>query len=262
MIFSNLYQTSSLEIVLLLFISMLIVYFLGFKLKKILVKKGYADSDTEIGPLEGSLLALFAFFLGFTFNLAANRYDARRQVIIAEANNIGTAILRADLYPDSSRQTMRSHFKNYVEYRLDYFNAGIDEKKISVALLNAQKEADTIWNMSTALAQNIKYTDATRLMIPALNAMNDSVTTRDATKNATVPESILWVLFSLGIFSALIIGYSTKSQKVNYITGIIFITMISVSFYMIIDLDRPRRGIINLEESNKKILELRTLFIK
>lgn len=262
MILLNLYQTSAQTIVSVLFIFLLIVYLLGFRLRKLLERKGFADSTSELGTLEGSLLALFAFFLGFTFNLAANRYDARRQVIISEANAISTAIIRADLYPDSTRQIMRVHFKNYVTYRLDYFNAGVDEKQIAVTLANSQKESEKIWALSTLLAQDIKYTDATRLMIPALNEMMDAVTTRDATKNAKVPDSILWVLFALSIFSAFIVGYSTKGKKINFITGFIFIAMISISIYLIIDLDRPRRGIITLKDSNNKILELKTYFEK
>lgn len=37
--------------------------------------------------------------LGFTFAMAVARYDARREMVLQEANTIGTTYLRADLLP-------------------------------------------------------------------------------------------------------------------------------------------------------------------
>lgn len=260
MLLPSLYETSALKISVILFGALVIVYLIGFQLRKILEKNRLVDSETKLDTVEGSLLALFAFFLGFTFSLSASRYDARRQVIVAEANNIGTAVLRADLYPDSTRAIMRKHFKNYIDYRLDYFNAGIDEQKIKETVSNAEKESAQIWALATKLSKEPGYSDATRLMIPALNDLIDIVTTRDATRKAKVPDSIMWVMFALSLFSAFIIGYCTTRKKMNYVTSLIFMAMITVSIYLIIDLDRPRRGIITLEGSNNRIVDLKALF--
>lgn len=63
-----------------------------------------------LGPVEASLFGLLALLLAFTFGEANSRYTTRRNIIITEANNIGTAILRADMYGDSERLAFRKDF--------------------------------------------------------------------------------------------------------------------------------------------------------
>jgi hypothetical protein len=97
-------------------------------------------------------------------------------------------------------------------------------------------------------------------MAPALNEMGDIVVIRDAVKNATVPASILWVLFLLSICSSFLVGYGAKGKNQNPIAGFILAAMISISIYLIMDLDKPRRGLITTEGANQKIVELKSLF--
>ncbi len=255
-----LFQAETKTIVLILFLFLTIIYFFGFKLRRILVKKKLIEESDGLGTIEGVMLSLFAFFLGFTFSMSGSRFDYRRQTIISEANAIGTAIHRADLYPDSTKNKMRTYFKEYINYRIAYFDAGADEEKIKSALAQSNNLAEKIWAIASKLAQDPKYSDATRLMIPALNEMIDDVTTRDAAKNAKVPEPIIWVMLILSLCSSFIVGYSTKAAHLNYIVGIIYIVMISMSIYLIIDLDRPRRGLITIEDANNKIIELKEMF--
>lgn len=89
---------SPLAISLGLFIGMILIYFIANQLAKLPSFSKYVD-DT-INPIEGSLLGLLALLLAFTFSMSASRYEARRTVVLSEANNIGTVILRCDLYPD------------------------------------------------------------------------------------------------------------------------------------------------------------------
>ncbi len=70
--------------------------------------------------------------LAFTFNKSASNYDSRKSILVQEANDIATALFRADLYPDSIRQEFRSDLKKYINARIDYYKAGNDENKIRV----------------------------------------------------------------------------------------------------------------------------------
>jgi len=125
---------SSIIITLLLFIAMLIMDFIGFKTRASRNKKNITEINSSLGPMEGALLGLLSLLLAFTFNLSASRYDSRRQTIIDEANDIGTALLRTDLYPDSTKKILRADFKEYIEARIEYFEVGNEEKKIQAAL--------------------------------------------------------------------------------------------------------------------------------
>ena len=258
---SLLYQTPAEIIVLLLFIAMLIFYWIGYKIHQYQIKKNTESAKTEsLGTIEGSLLGLLALLLSFTFNMADSRYNARRQVIIEEANDIGTAILRCDLYSDSIRNNLRADFKQYVGTRIAYYNAGTDDKKIDIELKKASEISQEIWKTVMLESKQKESLIRSQQMIPALNNMIDIVTTRDAIKNATIPNTILYLLFLLILISSLLIGYSINIKRIKYISLLGFTCMTILTVYIILDLDRPRRGIINVDASEGKMIELSRMF--
>ncbi|MBP6557699.1 MAG: hypothetical protein KAX93_00495 [Flavobacterium sp.] len=257
---SFLYQTSTYLIVIALFILMLITHKLGHLLKQSHIKKNKITANEGLGPIEGSLLGLLALLLSFTFGMSASRYDERRQVMIEEANDIGTAVLRCDLYPDSIKKQLKLNFKDYVEARIEYYDAGIDAEKISAAKNKTEQKSAAIWSIVMTESQKPENVLRSQQMIPALNSMIDVVTTREETKNATVPESIFWLLFMLIFSASFIIGYSTNGKKVNRVLIYGFSLMTALTVFLILDLDRPRRGLINVDNTQQKIVELRALF--
>lgn len=257
---SFLYQSPTFLIAIVLFIIMMITYRLGHLLKQSHVNKGKVSSEESLGPIEGSLLGLLALLLSFTFGMSASRYDDRRQIIVEEANDIGTAILRCDMYPDSIKKQLKSNFKDYVEARIEYYNAGIDVNKIEIAKSKTEKRSKAIWNIVMAESQKPENILRSQQMIPALNSMIDDITTRDEVKNATVPESIFWLLFLLIFSASFIIGYSSKGKKINHVLVYGFSLMTTLTVFLILDLDRPRRGLINSNNTEQNIVELRELF--
>lgn len=257
---SVLYQTPTLIIVAILFILMLVFNRIGFGIHKRQIAKNPESASEGLGPVEGSLLGLLALLLSFTFGMSASRYDARKQSIVQEANDIGTATLRADLYPDSIRTGLRTDFKEYVNARIAYYNSGADADKNTIALKNSAKYSDKIWATVMQQSQDKENTLRSQQMIPALNNMIDSVSTVEAARNATVPDSIFWFLFLLIITASLIVGYSSNSKKINHVIVSGFALMTVLTVFLIMDLDRPRRGIINTEGARQNIIALQDMF--
>jgi hypothetical protein len=256
----TLYQMETYTLVSILFVLLVVVYLLGIRFRDFLERKDKTTNVHELGVVEGSLLGLFAFFLGFTFNLSCSRFDIRRQAIVDEANTIRTAILRTDLFPESVRNRMGQHFKLYVDDRIAYYNARLDGEKIKNAVDGSTSQFNNLWGMTAQFVEDGKYIEASRQMILALNNMINAVTTQDAAKNSTVPESIIWVMFILSICSSFIVGYGTKRGYKNSIAGLVLILMISIAVFLIIDLDKPRRGLITTKTADNKIIELKLLF--
>jgi len=97
---------------------LLLVFFnwLGFLYKKRQVRKFPDIGSSGLGTAEGSLLGLMALLLSFAFGISATKYEIRRQIIVEGANNIGTGILRCDLYPDSAEQQMINLRTNFIEH--------------------------------------------------------------------------------------------------------------------------------------------------
>jgi hypothetical protein len=224
-------------------------------------KQKHSDKEPVVtaeglGPVEGSLLGLLALLLSFTFSISAGKNDLRRQLIIQEANDIGTVILRTDLYPYSIRRDFRSLLSTYVDERITYYETGNVENRLTISLKRANQTSGLLWKKVSNLAQDQDNNIRSQQMIPALNAMIDIVSTRDAERKAHVPESIIWLLLILTLAGSFIIGYGTKG-KFNSVMVWGFSLMTAVTIYLILDLDRPGRGIINMEEAHKNIVELK-----
>ncbi len=244
-----------------MFILLIGFYILGFRLRTHTIKRSKNQKVEDLGAISGTLLGLLALLLAFTFGMSNSRYDTRRQLVIEEANAIGTAILRTDIYPDSMRHILRSHLKDYVEARIAFYQAGMDEEKTVEEYRKAGTISNKIWSITADYARRDDITTRTSELIPALNAMIDITTTRRAAGESTIPDSIMCLLFILCWCSAFLLGYDRKN-KFDWIVVSGFALMLSITVFTIIDLDRPRSGLINMDKPNEKIMELRHMFYK
>jgi hypothetical protein len=233
---------------------------LGFRYRKWIVRKDPSRASKGLGPIESSLLGLMALILSFTFGMASSKFEARRSLIIEEANDIGTAILRCDLYPDSVRSALRQDFREYVNARIAYYDAIVDKQKIQAALDRANHYSYRIWKRAAEYSQIPEQRSISILAMPSLNAMIDIVSTRDAARLAKVPPVILFVLVVLVLISAFLVGYGQSGERnIVLVTG--FALMTTIALYMIIELDRPRRGILTLRNEEQRIVELREMLV-
>jgi hypothetical protein len=245
-----------------IFLSILLTNWLGFRYRTFLEAKPARETIDGTGPMESSMLGLMALMLGFTFSIALSKFETRRQIIVEEANDIGTALLRADLYPDSIRTLLRADFKDYIEARISYYNAGIDNKKIDSALRKTNVYSGRLWRRTADLVQNDRYRVSTLQMIPALNNMIDIVSVRESGRKAKVPPVILTMLVVLTLLSSFLVGYGYKGKRRNLVMICTFSLMTTIALYLILDLDRPQRGLLNLDASEQNITALHELFNK
>lgn len=255
---NTLEHTEAWVIALLLFTLMLISSFVGKLIGNYIRRKNQTE---EKSTETSALIALLFFLLAFTFGMSGDRYDSRRKVVIEEANTIGTAILRSDLYPDSTRTLFRKDFKDYVEIRISYYKAGSDVKGILKADSLSQIISAKLWKRATNLSKDPSNLAATQQMIPALNDMIDITTTRLSGEKAKVPQSILIMLFFLAIIISFYGGYSEgRKGKIDWLVQIGFCLLVSLVVLFTLDLDRPRRGFVNLDGPNQTIIDLRKNF--
>jgi hypothetical protein len=243
-----------------LFIFLLVLFFiwLGGQFRRFESKKGNKALTKELGSLENSMLGLLGLLLAFTFGISLEKFSERRRAIVEEANAIETAILRADLYPDSSRAVLRRDLQQYLESRIAYYEAGVDNEKIRMAMDTAEYYSNRIWKFIIHLSHDLDNRVRTMQMVPAVNAVIDIVATREELRQAKVPPLILMVLLFMIVLGSFLVGYDPKEK--NRILIFIFALIGSLTLYLIIELDHPRRGLINLESAEKAMLDLRNLF--
>ena len=90
--------------------------------------------------------------------------------------------------------------------------------------------------------------------------MIDITTTRRSAGESTIPDSIMYFLFILCLSMSFLLGYDNKT-KIDWIVVIGFALMLSATLFTIIDLDRPRSGLITMDVPIQKMVELRDMFM-
>jgi hypothetical protein len=256
---SLLQSASSWVIALTIFFLIIIFYLAGHRFRERKIAKNPDHAKIELGTINGILMGMLGLLLAFTFGMSNSRFDKRRDIIIEEANDIGTAVLRADLYPDSIRNLLKDNFSKYVEARISFYHAGMNINNVVTYYTKADSISKVLWNIasSDALANNVVVRSGQ--MIPALNAMIDITTTRRASGESTIPDSIMYFLFFLCLCTSFLVGYDNKG-KTDWIVVLGFSIILSIIILLIVDLDRPRSGFINMDTPNQKIIELRGMF--
>src|SRR5262245_47987101 len=89
-----------------LFLGMVLLLEVGRRLGQRRQSLDAEGGRAGLGAVEGAVFALMGLLIAFTFSGAAARFDSRRQLIVDEANAIGTAWLRLDLLPASAQPAL------------------------------------------------------------------------------------------------------------------------------------------------------------
>lgn len=202
--------------------------------------------------LVGSLLALLAFLLAVTMGMASDRFDSRRELVLEEANAIGTVYLRAGYLPQPAADQTRALLREYAPLR-------VDTADNAVLLAHFARSAEIqarLWAIAEPLARSSPDSQVLALYIQSLNDMIDMGETRlNAIIYARVPQTIILVLF---VGTALTLGmvgfHAGLLRRRSLLTAVVLVLVLGAVITLVVDLDRPRRGF--LEVSQQPIFDL------
>jgi hypothetical protein len=212
-----------------------------------------------VGAAEAAVFALLGLLLAFTFSGAASRFEARRHLITQEANAIGTAWLRIDVLPAESQPEIRDLFRNYLDGRLDTYRHGTDLDAAMASFAADETMYGRIWSLAIKETQKPGVpSHASMLLLPALNEMIDITTTRLTATRDHPPPIIFMMLAVLSLVGALLTGYGTSvNRRRSWLHTIVFAAILSVTIYVIVDLEFPRLGLIRVEAADQVLVDLR-----
>ncbi len=207
--------------------------------------------------IEGAVFGLFGLLLAFTFSGAVARWDAHRNLIVEEANDIGTAYLRLDLLPADAQPELRDLFRQYTTIRAHRFDFLPDTPQTIAAAEESDRLQGEIWRRSLAAATAPGANpDAAKLLLPALNAMIDITSTRSNAFEMHPPPVVYFLLMILSCACALLAGYGMTGQRsLVHLVGFAFI--VAFTIYATLEIEYPRRGLIRLTERNQVLLNVR-----
>lgn len=242
-----------------LFVVLIVVYVVGHRFRAYHLRRNPELKESDLTTINGMLLGLLGLMLAFSFSMANERFDLRRALVVEEANNISTVIQRTDVYSDSLRRAWRLILRSYVEERIAFYEARMDISQAATHFRRADSLSNRLWSHVVAQTKKDQETTRTSEIIPALNDMMDITTTRRAAGEGTIPPSIMYFLFTLCTVAAFLLGYDSKGP-LNGVMVVGFALMLSATVFTIIDLDRPRSGIINLDGPHQRMVDLRSMF--
>lgn len=211
-----------------------------------------------IGGLEAAVFALLGLLLGFSFGGGTSRLESRRQLIIQEANAIGTAYLRVDILAAGDQPEMRRLFRGYLDARLRVYQKLPDLNAAEQELARATKIQQGIWSQAVAATRAYPTQTAARLLLPALNEMIDVTTSRTVALYTKIPSLIFGLLIVVALLSGLVAGYAmAKRQSRSWLHMVVYALVIAITIYAVLDLDDPRSGLIRLDAADNALLQLR-----
>lgn len=213
-----------------------------------------------LSAIEGAIFGLLGLILAFLFSGALTRFDAARHLVVEEANDIGTAWLRIALLPADAQPSMRDLFRRYLDSRIEVYRRVPhipDTEAVRAALAGSTNLQSEIWTLAVSSSREAGG-PAPVLLLPALNAMFDIATTRTEATRLDPPMIIFAMLGALTLACSLFAGYDMAIRRhLNVLYSIAFAVVLSVTAYVIIDLEYPRLGLIQVSDSDKVLVDLR-----
>ncbi|GAB6047252.1 hypothetical protein JCM19379_10760 [Methyloparacoccus murrellii] len=209
----------------------------------------------QLGTLQGSVLGLLALLLGFTFAMAMQRYEVRRDLVVQEANAIGSTYLLAAFLPEPHRGASEQLLRRYVDVRLGFYGAGYDSDRIASAEQAATAIQRQLWNHAVA-AGKLSDSPLTANFVNSLGRIIDLDTTRLAAMRNRIPLTV-WVLL-LGVAGcgcwATGYGAGATGRRTAFALTIVPV-LIAAVITVLADFSATRRGLIGISQESLVALQ-------
>jgi hypothetical protein len=211
-----------------------------------------AETHEDLGVVLGATLTLLGLIIGFSFAMAINRYDMRKNYEEAEANAIGTEYLRVELLPGTEVARIKTLLREYVGQRILYYETRDPQQLQEIGSRTGELQTQ-LW----AVVRDHAAVTPTPVSALVLSGMNDVINSQGYTQAAwwnRIPTEA-WVLMGLiSVLCNLMLGYMTGKLKSRTFL-VILPLVVAIAFTLIADIDTPRRGLIHVVPQNLQALE-------
>jgi hypothetical protein len=229
----------------------------GYRLGRTAHRRSEEEKESPVSAIEGSVLALLAFMLAFTFAIASNRFDSRKELVRAEANTIRTVWARSDFLPEPDRAETKKLLREYVHARASAFHSA-DEERVERVIDEAERTQARLWAMAVIHAPQDMPSDIGALYLESLNEMSAIHASRVAVGLQMRISLGIWLtLASLTALGMIMVGYqagvaaSTRTLAMP-ILAIAFASVIA----LISSLDHPIGGFTLTKVSQQPMIDL------
>ncbi len=224
----------------------LISIWLGMLLGRRRQRQSQHEGEGPVGTVAAAMLGLLAFILAFTFGIASNRFDLRKQVLLDEVEAIGTTYLRAGMLPRPQGEEIRRCLREYVDLRL------AEPERLREVLAGSQQLHDEMWAQATSLVEAGHTSEIDALFVESLNRTIDLHTHRAAIGiHYRIPDSMWIMLLGMSVITMMGIGYlfglsGASGWPVSVALALVFSTVITITA----DLDRSTGGMLPVSQAS------------
>ena len=206
------------------------------------------DIHEDFSVILTATLTLLGLIVGFTFSMAVNRYEQRKLYEEQEANAIGTEYVRAELLPSPDGDNVRGLLRAYMDERILFYKTRnrVQLRRIDADTTRLQAQ---LWEgvRAPSLAQQ------TPLKMLVVSGMNDVLNSQGYTQAAwwnRIPVEA-WVLMGMiAVCGNLMVGLYLGGAPPRGKLLMVLPAVVSVSLFLIADIDSPRHGLIHVEPDN------------
>jgi hypothetical protein len=206
----------------------------------------------DFGVVVAATLTLLGLIIGFSFSMAVGRYEQRKSFEEAEANAIGTELVRADLLPPADATKVRALLKRYLDQRILFYTT-LDRQELPQVNERTAELQKELWSAVAAPATAQPNT----LVGLAVSGMNDVLNSQGYTQAAwwnRIPSAAWALMAVIAICCTLLVGYGARASKAHAVFLSVLPFVLSIAFMLIADIDSPRGGLIRLVPQNLKSL--------
>lgn len=243
---SPLHELPSWELTLPLIVAMLLASEMGYRIGCARHEQVRDAGRVHFNAVQASLLALLALLLGFTFNMANVRFDARRQGVLETANNFAALYLRSGDLPEPQRSDFRRFLREYLDTQADISirQRGMSPEDLSARIARSAGLFRQMWEIVRHEAQGANPPKAIESLSTLLIDAQSLLRRRIFAYLNRVPDHILILLLAAGVGAAGVVGFSAGlGQHHGRFQTVALTVFVCGTIYVILELDRPLSGV-------------------
>ena len=221
---------------------------IGFRIGMWLQRRDPDSGTTPMtGAVVGGMLGLIAFLMAFCIGIVINQHNGRKEMVVTEANAVGTAYLRAGFLGEPDRTSTRDLLREYVELRLA---VAADLGLFDSGMVRSEEIHSELWSIVEDNVRQGQESAIMALFVDSINEVIDVHSLRLAAFNLRLPELLWMVLYASTVLSFLLVGVAHSADgKRDPLAMLLFALAFVAVLMIIVDLDRPQQGILTVSQS-------------
>jgi hypothetical protein len=229
-------------------VAVLLAAEIGFRIGMWLQRRDPSSGKTPMtGAVVGGMLGLMAFLLAFTIGIVINQQNGRKEMVVTEANAVGTAYLRASFLGEPDRTLTRDLLREYVELRLAVAE---DLELFDSGLKRSEEIHSELWSIVEGNVSQGQESAIMALFVDSINEVIDVHSLRLTAFELRLPRLLGIVLYIATLLSFLLVGVSDSADgKRDPLAMLLFALAFVAVLMIVVDLDRPQQGLLTVSQS-------------